>query len=113
MASAESEWTATHRTIQKLGATLRGSASFKVNSTALKAKSREAVQRYFRNGRPELLRLGFDLADLSSLDLAFQELLRLADGNNARSSYLRWIKTIRAAVPDINVKRELLLGTGK
>lgn len=81
-----------------------------VNSNQVKNQLKVAVQRYFRAARPQLLGLGLSEKEIETLDGALQELLRLTAGNNATSSYKRWLRAARAANIDLSGKLEAKLG---
>ena len=76
-----------------------------VNTGEMRGSAQELVQEYFRNLRPELAR-GVNDDDLRLLDDAAQDLLRLAQGRNARKSYARVLKKIGGQRASVAVARE-------
>jgi hypothetical protein len=113
MPTADSEWRAVTEDFRAFWKAFKQSTSVNINSVQLKLALQSVVQRYFRTARPELLRIGFTQVELATLDEPLQELLRLADGNNARSSYKKSLTRVRAALPTIGGKLELLLGASQ
>jgi hypothetical protein len=82
-----------------------------VNSTAIRNQLKAAVQRYFRLARPQLLSLQITEQETEPLDVALQELLRLTAGNNAASTYSRWLKVAREANVALSGTLETKLGS--
>src|SRR5207247_1250206 len=60
--------------------------------------------------RPALVKLGLKDEVLAGLDTPAQELLRLATGRNARSSYVKAFRAFHAARIAVDAERELRMG---
>lgn len=76
-----------------------------INTGEMRGSAQELVQEYFRNLRPELTGSVSD-DDLRPLDDAAQDLLRLAQGRNARKSYARVLKQMGGQRASVAVARE-------
>lgn len=83
-----------------------------INTTSLRAESRDVAQQYFRQARPLLQDLGLD-EQLEVLDSGFQSLLELSDRSNATASYKKQIKPIRKLIPKVTSRIELSQGVVK
>jgi len=84
---------------------LRRSTAVNVNAAGLREEARALVQMYFRRVRPGLLHVvGED--ELRSLDDGMQDLLRLAQGKNARTSYLGAMNRIGKDRTRLSIGRE-------
>jgi Predicted pPIWI-associating nuclease len=81
-----------------------------VNTASAREAARDLIQGYFRRTRPDLVALGIRPEDLSVVDESMQTLLQLANGRNAKSSYRRVLRGIRAEVQDIELGREYRIG---
>jgi Predicted pPIWI-associating nuclease len=81
-----------------------------VNTGTARDATRSLIQDYFRRVRPDLATLGFADSDLEALDGYMQRLLQLANGRNARASYLRVLRDIRRELQRTELIRELRLG---
>jgi hypothetical protein len=81
-----------------------------VNQDSVRRDSKQLVQSYFRDLRPQLIRSGLRESDLAVLDTVLQEVNRLADGRNARASYIRLLKTPLPLKPVL--ERDILLHSG-
>ena len=91
---------------------LSTSKAINVNSDALRSKARELVQYYFRYSKPELDALAMPETYTDSLSDAMQNLLRLSNGRNAKSSYSSILKRATDTRVDIEVQRDKLIGEG-
>lgn len=89
---------------------LARSQAVNVNAQGLRDSAKEIVQSYFRVVRPDLINIGFSEEELSGLDSEIQALLRLAQGRNAKRSYLQALKRIRELRFVIETQREFRLG---
>lgn len=83
--------------------------SVNVNTVRLKTQAKELVQFYFRQARPGLSPIGFPEESLAAIDTDMQEVLRLSNGNNAKSYYVDRLKRIAAERMAIETEREVLL----
>jgi hypothetical protein len=81
-----------------------------VNARDLRESAKSLVQAYFRTVRPQLLEVGIDSTQLGELDDPMQELLRLANGLNSKHSYSKTLDAIRRCRPNLDSRREMLLG---
>src|SRR6266478_1154239 len=81
-----------------------------VNSANLRQQAREIVQEYFREVKPALQRLGVTASTLTELDSDMQTLIGLAAGRNAKSSYQKLVRTIRARRKEVEMGLEFLIG---
>lgn len=81
-----------------------------VNAKDLRESAKSLVQAYFRTVRPQLLEVGIDSTQLGELDDPMQELLRLANGLNSKRSYSKTLDAIRRCRPNLDSRREMLLG---
>ena len=82
-------------------------AAVNINANELRQQGREIVVRYFRQERPKLVALGIKA---EALDVPMQALIRLANGKNARASYLTVLRRLRKQRPKTETEREILLG---
>ncbi|KAB2968018.1 MAG: hypothetical protein F9K18_03460 [Thermoanaerobaculia bacterium] len=85
-----------------LGAIKKG-AAVNVNDQASKDRAIAIARRYFESVRPELIERRVDGAEIDRLDAEWQDLLRLAHGNNARRSYLGTLARIRKGLTNLSV----------
>lgn len=90
---------------------LAKSTAHNVNTDRLRTAAKAIVQRYFRQVRPELARLGLQAEEMSELDTLMQQLLRLANGQNSKRTYTLVLLAIRRIRPQLDIHREMLLGT--
>lgn len=86
------------------------SSAVNVNAARLTQEANQVVQRYFRQVRPNLLSLRIEPQELESLDHGMHDLLRLAQGRNARSSYVRILRNIGRQRSQMASLRESHLG---
>ena len=103
-------WEELQSELDELERGIRRSRAVNVNSVALRERAKVVVQLYFRNARPALVSLGMDGEKLEGIDGGMQSLLRLGNGRNPRASYLRVIRSLKRARPDLELQRELLIG---
>ncbi len=109
-ATANEHWDIFWTKIDALYVSLAKSKAVNVNTKATHDDSRELVQHYFRSVRPELGALGISDNILETIDNPLQELLRLANGRNKRSSYRKVVRILRNERTKIELERERLLG---
>jgi Predicted pPIWI-associating nuclease len=81
-----------------------------VNTSALKDGAKEVVQIYFRQSRPHLVQISFQESELIDLDTAFQNLLKLSNGNNLLRRYKTELSNILTAKVEIDAQREKKIG---
>jgi len=105
-------WELLWRYVGRLHRGILRSRAANVNSEHLRAQTRETVQTYFRQARPELQRLGLGESHFAELDESMQYLLRLSSGHNSKASYLRTLKLLRGLRPKLEAVKELVIGAG-
>lgn len=106
-------WAELWEQVDGLGSALSRSKAVNVNSEQLREATRAAVQHYFRQVRPELAALGVAGDALAGLDSPAQELLRLANGRNRRSSYRAALRSLRRIRTGVELEREQKLGVSR
>jgi hypothetical protein len=97
--------------IHQLLAALRSGKSINVNSKTIKSAVIEAAKDYFQNVRPEISS-SLPERTLHVYDAQWQDLVRLAHGNNSRRSYIKLLTALKKATVEINVSRIILSGVG-
>jgi predicted pPIWI-associating nuclease len=110
--SGEPDWEFYWRRVESVRSALGRTRSVNVNKEIIRNDVRELVQDYFRSFRPALVKLGLNDEALGEMDSPAQELLRLATGRNARSSYTRAFRAFHAARVAVEAQRELRMGRG-
>jgi hypothetical protein len=85
-----------------LGA-IKKAAAVNVNDQASKDRAIAVARRYFETLRPELVSRRVDGATIERLDSEWQDLLRLAHGNNARTTYVGTLNRIRKCLNGLSV----------
>jgi hypothetical protein len=103
-------WDSLWDQIETFRNSLAKSRAQNVNTQSLRGTAKAVVQSYFRVLRPELARLGLGPQELGEVDTLMQQLLRLANGQNSKQSYVKTIGEIRRARPQLDIRREMLLG---
>ena len=89
--------------VEALGATLRRGKAVNVNDQSSKDRAIALATRYFSDVRPHLVAVRGETEDLLRHDELWQQLVRLAHGNNARRSYLKAIGAIRKDLSEFNI----------
>ena len=89
--------------VEAITALIRRGKSVNVNDQATKDQVIQLARSYFSEFRPEFLRYSDNSTDLQHLDADWQDLVRLAHGNNARTSYLRTLRAIRTGLTQASV----------
>src|SRR5579862_5995982 len=95
MATSDRHWDEFWKDLDAFYNALNRYRAVNVNSSELRDGGRQIVQQYFRELRTELERVGVELSTLAGLDSELQELLRLVNGRNSKSSYLRILRRLR------------------
>jgi hypothetical protein len=108
--TVELDWDFYWRRVESVRSVLSRTRSVNVNREITRNDVRELVQDYFRTLRPALVELGLKDEVLAGLDSPAQELLRLATGRNARSSYVKTFRAFHAARIAVDAERELRMG---
>lgn len=81
-----------------------------VNADSLREEARAVAQEWFREVRPDCVQSGMREPSLAELDAALQNLLRLANGRNAKRSYVVTLKKVRSLRPLLESQIELARG---
>lgn len=89
--------------VEALGASLRRGQAVNVNDQSSKDRAIGLAARYFNDIRPELVATSGETDTLLSHDELWQQLVRLAHGNNARRTYLKTIGTIRKQLSEFSI----------
>jgi len=110
MPSVEPDWEFYWRRVESVRSVLSRTRSVNVNKEISRNDVRKLVQDYFSTLRPALVKLGLKDEVLAGLDTPAQELLRLATGRNARSSYVKAFRAFHAARIAVDAERELRMG---
>lgn len=87
----------------KLESALRKNKAVNVNASSIKEMATDLASFYFADSRPALVRSIGETADLRAFDETWQDLVRLAHGNNATSSYRRVVRSLKKAASEINI----------
>jgi len=95
--------------IDQLLATLRSGKSINVTSKTIKSGVIDVAKDYFQNIRPEISS-SLPEKTLQVYDAQWQDLVRLAHGNNSRRSYVKLLTALKKATVEINVTRIILSG---
>lgn len=82
---------------------LRRRRSVNVNDRESKDRVVALARRYFEQDRPNIVARVGEHADVDSVDSVLQDMVRLAQGNNSRSTYNRRIRDLRNHLRDLNV----------
>jgi len=89
--------------VEALGAALRRAKAVNVNDQSSKDRAIGLATRFFNEIRPRLVATGGETDSLLHHDEAWQQLVRLAHGNNARRTYLNTIGALRKALSEFNI----------
>ena len=106
----QDSWTTLEAKISSYKAALAKCKAVNVNTSNLKDAAKEIIQVYFRQCRPQLIQTGFQESELNDLDCAFQNLLKLSNGNNALSRYRTELSSILTFKTGIDAQREKKIG---
>ena len=93
--------------VDRFSAALVRYRAVNINSAELRAQARLLGQRFFREAKPELAYANVDQPTLDALGAQFQELIRLANGRNLRTSYGKALAAIRPLRTQADTQREL------
>lgn len=111
MASAEVDtWHSFKETLTAVERAVARAATVNINTAATRDAAKKLTQDYFRITRPDLIALGVDVDALSRMDDSMQALLQLANGRNAKASYLRVLRAARREADSLELAREYKLG---
>lgn len=89
--------------LDALAAAIRRGRSVNVNDQSTKDRVITLTTQYFNDCRPVLVQRVGESTELGSLDSSWQDLVRLAHGNNARASYRRRLQAIRNLLNELSV----------
>src|SRR3989442_55347 len=110
MTAEKDPWAALWKDVDSFLKAVARNAAVNINASELREQGRRIVQRYFREMRPELERLGIKSKTRDALDRPMQVLMRLVTGKNAKASYLAVLGQLRKQRPRTEAEREILLG---
>lgn len=108
-ASAPS-WEAFTASLTAIDRAIANVRAVNVNAVATRDAAKLLIQQYFRETRPELASLGTPDDELAVMDGYMQSLLQLANGRNAKTSYVRLLRQIRAETQRLELAREYRIG---
>lgn len=86
--------------------------SVKVNTSATKSRAVDVGSFYFRECRPSVATQIGESDWLRQYDKDWQQLIRLAHGNNSRSSYKTLVRKLRKGAAELNVQALARPATG-
>lgn len=89
--------------VEAFGASLRRGQAVNVNDQSSKDRAIELATRYFAEARPTLVEILGETEALLTHDDLWQQLVRLAHGNNARRTYLGLLASLRRDLTNFNV----------
>ena len=89
--------------VEALGASLRRGKAVNVNEQSSKDRTISLATSYFNDVRPRVVEIDGETKELLSHDELWQQLIRLAHGNNSRISYLNTIKSLRKQLSEFNI----------
>lgn len=110
MDASVDEWTSLSHDIDYLMRTVKNNTAININSRKIRDSVKGIVQQYFRSTRLALIKTGFSESELTDVDSIFQELIRLSQGSNPKTSYVRLLKSFLKSQPEISVRWVRLLG---
>src|SRR5437588_11856247 len=89
--------------VEALAASLRRGSAVNVNDQSSKDSAIGLATRYFNEVRPRVVAVEGDSERLLQHDELWQQLVRLAHGNNARRSYLKIVVALRKQLSEFNI----------
>ena len=89
--------------VKVLDTSLHKNRAVNVNDKSLKEKFILAANHYFSKTRPCIVAIVGESENIHSHDQKWQELIRLAHGNNPKKSYLTKVKSIKKELTEFNV----------
>jgi Predicted pPIWI-associating nuclease len=104
------DWETLHNRLTTFKGLLAKCRAVNVNTAKIKDAAKETVQLYFRFCRPRLIQIGINEDALIELDSGFQQLLKLANGNNPLRRYKTEVSSILSAKTAIDPQRERQIG---
>ena len=98
-----------HDLLNALAMRVKGNRAVNVNSQKTKQAAIETGSFYFKKARAESIALFKDSKGLDAYDNNWQQLIRLAHGNNPKKRYESLIKSIIKTTKDLNVASHMVL----
>lgn len=92
--------------VEALRSAIGRAQAVNVNASRLRSEAQGVVHLYFREVRPKLLELRIGEEELGATDGEMQALLQLAQGRNAKTSYVRVLRNIRRCRSQLAAFRE-------
>lgn len=89
--------------VDGIASALRRGRSVNLNDRRAKERVVSLARRYFEQDRPAVVARIGDHPEIVAADSLLQEMVRLAQGNNARATYTRKLRDLRARLRDLNV----------
>lgn len=89
--------------VEALTASLRRGKAINVNDTPSKNQAIALASRYFKDARPLLVRVFGETDEILGHDQLWQQIVRLAHGNNARRTYLKILGTLRKQLSEFSI----------
>jgi len=89
--------------VETLGASLRRGQAVNVNDQSSKDRAIGLATRYFNEVRPLLVATNGETDAILRHDGEWQQLVRLAHGNNARRTYLKTVNALRKRLLEFNI----------
>ena len=89
--------------VEAFYSSLRRGRAQNVNDQSSKDRAIALATDYFSNSRPEIVRVLGETKEILEHDQRWQQLVRLAHGNNPRSSYLRELTELKKGLTQLNV----------
>lgn len=93
--------------INSLTAVIRKNVAVNVNAKEIKEAAIATSSYYFKACRADVARILADEGELTSFDQDWQDLIRLAHGNNARESYLKLLFRLLRKTRNLNIASHL------
>lgn len=89
--------------VKALESSLQKNRAVNVNDKTLKKEFIQTASRYFSETRPQIVAILGESEPILSHDQKWQDLIRLAHGNNSKKSYSLKVKSIRKELTEFNV----------
>jgi hypothetical protein len=99
--------------VDHLNTAVSRSKAVNVNSIATRGEAADVAQLWFREVRPDCIQRSMTDDELGAVDASVQSLLRLSNARNPRKSYLRELKVLRQARPELQMRIHLLDGKAR
>jgi hypothetical protein len=104
------DWASLETKLIALRGRLARCKAVNVNTNNVKNAAKGVVQHYFRLCRPGLLQTGIQNDDIENFDAGFQNLLKLANGNNPLRRYKTEVSSILSEKTTVDAERERRIG---